>query len=128
MFEVNRYVRKAKSGVQLLYDLNTSSRPKYLSYYENGVFLWGTYPSADVDYTLKHGEFVKGVALGLDSAMIRSPFDSTTIWYEGVFVKIDGVPRPIGLHRIYDETGALKIEVEHGDGMTKAKQIQRFPE
>jgi hypothetical protein len=113
MFEINRYVNGAKHGVQLLYDLNTSVRPKYLEYYQDGRFIWGTYPSADVDYTLEHGTFLKGLALGVDSVFVRAPFDSTTIWYEGTFVRINGMPTPMGIHRVYDEKGMVRMEVEY---------------
>ena len=60
---------------------------------------------------MDHGRFLKGVALGVDSAFIRSPFDSTITWYEGAFVKVEGMWVPMGTHRIYDEQGSLLMEV-----------------
>lgn len=124
MFEINRYVRGAKHGIQLLYDLNTSVRPKYSSFYDRGKFIWGMYPSADVDYTLEHGTFLKGQALGVDSTIIRAPFDSTTIWYEGVFVRVDGRPMPVDLHRIFNENGTLRLEVEY-DQLKHSESVGR---
>lgn len=113
MFEVNRYQGGRKHGIQLLYDLNTSKRPKYMALYADGLRLWTLYPSADVDLSLEHGRLVKGVGLGVDSIHIQAPFDSTGLWYEGLFLRVDGFPTPMGTHRIFDEQGNLRYVLEY---------------
>jgi len=110
MFEINRYLNGQKHGFQLLYDLNTSLRPKFMEFYHHGTRIWSMFPSADVDYTLSEGRFLKGVILNVDSAFVRAPFDSTLVWYEGAFVRTAGTTVPIGVHRIFNEKGELTIE------------------
>lgn len=129
MFEINRYLQGKQHGIQLLYDLNTSKRPKYMTYLEHGERLWLLFPSADVDHTLDDGSFVKGVVLSVDSAFIRAPFDSTVMWYEGSFVRVNGRAVPVGGHRIYDEQGSLTFELtydlSHGPTDKQPLQVER---
>ncbi len=115
IFEVHRYLHGQKHGLQLLYALNESPRPKFMELYDHGNRIWGMFPSADVDFTLSEGRFLKGVILHVDSAFIKAPFDSTRIWYEGSFIRVAGKTTPVGEHRIFDERGGLVIEVSYDD-------------
>ena len=98
------YLKGKRHGYVKEYSLKGSSRPKWMSFYQEGVRLWMLFPSSDIDYTLSEGFFIKGFQIFSDSVNIIAPYDNGNIWYEGTFVR----NRRVGLHKIYYQNNKVK--------------------
>ncbi len=89
---------------------------QYYSFYQAGKFIWAAYYAADHNNLFP----IKGFRIAFDSTYIKAPHYNGKLWYEGLFIFQPNQRnpnfignKPVGVHKIYFETGELKGIVDY---------------
>ena len=125
-FDIYRFKNGKKFGLQRHFRINTSDYPHDSRMYDDSGLVWVMPTSANIDLFGKLEGLPKGIYISKEEVYVSCPFDSTQLWYEGLFRKDLSEKHtdsyPVGEHKVYYPNGRIHWNIKYDSVIQKRQK------